>query len=124
MQRFFHDPDALDSWRIGNGRFRERPFCPLLLSWDICLAKPVAAAPGAVFQQFAEFLHLASAAICEEASAVLIPAFEMAIANPMRIATVCADVDAARFGAVGIAAGVIRCGLHQLARFSLQRRVR
>jgi hypothetical protein len=36
-----------------------------------------------LFQQFAEFLHLASAAICEEAGAGLVPPFEMAKANPI-----------------------------------------
>jgi hypothetical protein len=59
------------------------------------------------FEQFAELLHLASAAICEEASTVLVPAVEMAKANPMRVAAVRADVVSARFGAVVVTAVVI-----------------
>lgn len=58
------------------------------------------------FKEFADFLHLASPAVSEEVGAVLVPAFEMAKANPMRVAAVRADVDRARFRALVIAAGV------------------
>jgi hypothetical protein len=39
--------------------------------------------PLLALQKFTELLHLASAAICEEASTVLVPAVEMAKANPV-----------------------------------------
>jgi hypothetical protein len=58
-------------------------------------------------QQFSESLHLASAAVSEEAGAVGVPLFEVAKANPMGIAAVHADVDRALFGASVIAAVVI-----------------
>ena len=53
-------------------------------------------------QQFSEFLHLTSAAICAEASAVFVPAFEMAKTNPTRVTAINADVDRARFVAVDV----------------------
>jgi hypothetical protein len=58
-------------------------------------------------QQFSESLHLASPALSEKSSAVLVPAFEMTKANPVRVAAGRADVDRAGFGAVVVTAGVI-----------------
>jgi hypothetical protein len=58
-------------------------------------------------QQFSEFPHLASTAVSKEPGAVLVPAVEMAKANPMRVAAVRVEVDGALFGAVDIAAGVV-----------------
>lgn len=58
----------------------------------------------AIFQQFAEFSHLASASVSEKACASFVPEVEMAKANPMRVAAVRADVDCARFGALIVAA--------------------
>jgi len=58
-------------------------------------------------QQFAEFLHLATAAVPEEASTGLVPLVIMNPANPVRVGiAIHADVNRALFGASVIAAGV------------------
>jgi hypothetical protein len=59
-----------------------------------------------VAQQSSASLHLASAAVSEEAGVVGVPLFEMAKTNPMRVAAAHADVDRARFWAVDVAAVV------------------
>ena len=57
--------------------------------------------PGRHPQEVSEFLHLASAAICEEASADSVPAFEMAETNPIAVAAVHGDVNRALFVGIG-----------------------
>jgi hypothetical protein len=59
-----------------------------------------------IAQQFAESLHLASAAVSEKAVAVGVPLFEVAKTNPMAVAAVRADVDDAPAWTIVIAAFV------------------
>jgi hypothetical protein len=82
----------------------------LLLSEDISLVKPVAAAPGASFQQFSEFLHRASPTVRKKVSTGLIPAVEMAKTDPITVAAVHADVDRSLFGTLVVAAVVFLHG--------------
>src|SRR5450755_4457410 len=59
---------------------------------------------GASFQQFAEFLHRASAAICEEASTSFAPPVVMTKTDPMTVPAVLADVNRAQSRSVLVAA--------------------
>jgi hypothetical protein len=61
-------------------------------------------------QQFAEFPHLASAAVSQKAGTSFVPAVEMTKTNPVRVAAVRADVENAFFWAVDVAAVVILHG--------------